>query len=64
MLYFINENRYFISLQTPPQYRTLYNEKKNVIQAYAVYYDGGTDKMTRYIDLYTGEVLGVYEEGI
>lgn len=64
--YFINENQYLIDLQRPSQYRTLYNEKKNVIQAYAVYYksDDGLDKMTGYIDLYTGEVLGVYQEGI
>lgn len=62
--YFINENQFYISLQTPTQYRTLYNDKKSVIQAYAVYYSGGMDKMTGYVDLYTGEILGVYEEGI
>ena len=51
-------------MQTPTQYRTLYNDKKSVIQAYAVYYGRGMDKMTGYVDLYTGEILGVYEEGI
>ncbi len=37
--------------------------QKNV---YAVYYatDDELDKMTAYIDMYTGEFLGVYQEGI
>lgn len=63
--YFINENKYFIDLQTPSQYRVL-DYAEDVIQAYAVYYesDGGLDKMTGYIDLYTGEVIGVHQEGI
>ena len=49
--YLITENKYFIDLQTPSQYRVL-DYAEDVIQAYAVYYesDGGLDKMTGYID--------------
>ena len=37
--------------------------QKNV---YAIYYasDGELEKMTGYVDMYTGEFLGVYQEGV
>ena len=40
--------------------------KKTQKNVYAVYYasDGELEKMTGYVDMYTGEFLGVYQEGV
>lgn len=63
--YIIGENLYEKRLQVPYDSRVL-NIKNSELNVYAIYYDSnnGESVMTGYVDINTGEIIGIYQRGI